>query len=220
MKKNMMILAAAAMTLASCGSIALNQNATSTVTNNATTAATSVLGSVLEAATNGQALSNMFQSVLGLDKMTEKSIVGTWKYSSPGCAFTSQQLLAQAGGEIAAQQIKEKMLPTFTKLGVKSSNTTITFNDDKTFSAQFAGKKLSGTYTFEPSTGKVVLSTLLLNITCYAKKNADGIGLLFESTKLLTLFQTMSALSGNKTMSTISDLSKNYDGLRMGFDFK
>jgi len=220
MKKNMMILAAAAMTLASCGSIALNQNATSTVTNNATTAATSVLGSVLEAATNGQALSNMFQSVLGLDKMTEKSIVGTWKYSSPGCAFTSQQLLAQAGGEIAAQQIKEKMLPTFTKLGVKSSNTTITFNDDKTFSAQFAGKKLSGTYTFEPSTGKVVLSTLLLNITCYAKKNADGIGLLFESTKLLTLFQTMSALSGNKTMNTISDLSKNYDGLRMGFDFK
>ena len=152
--------------------------------------------------------------------MTDKSIVGTWKYSSPGCAFTSQQLLAQAGGEIAAQQIKEKMLPTFTKLGVKASNTTITFNADKTFAAQIAGKKLSGTYTFEPSTGKVVLSTLLLNVTCYAKKNADGIGLLFESTKLLTLFQTMSALSGNKTMNTISDLSKNYDGLRMGFDFK
>ncbi|WP_027454389.1 DUF4923 family protein [Xylanibacter brevis] len=220
MKKNMMIWAAAAMMMASCGSIALNQDATSTVTNNATTAATNVLGSVMQAATNRQALSNMFQSVLGLDKMTEKSIVGTWKYSSPGCAFTSQQLLAQAGGEIAAQQIKEKMLPTFTKLGVKASNTTITFNEDKTFAAQIAGKKLSGTYTFEPSTGKVVLSTLLLNVTCYAKKNADGIGLLFESTKLLTLFQTMSALSGNKTMNTISDLSKNYDGLRMGFDFK
>ncbi len=220
MKKNMMMIAAAAMMLASCGSVALNENAKTNVTNNATTAATNVLGSVMQAATNGQALSNMFQSVLGLDKMTEKSIVGTWKYSSPGCAFTSQQLLAQAGGEIAAQQIKEKMLPTFTKLGVKASNTTITFNADKTFAAQIAGKKLSGTYTFEPSTGKVVLSTLLLNVTCYAKKNADGIGLLFESTKLLTLFQTMSALSGNKTMNTISDLSKNYDGLRMGFDFK
>lgn len=216
----MMILAAAAMMLAGCGAVGLNQNAGTTVSNNASSAASSVLGNVLSAATNGQALSNMFQSVLGLDKMTEKTIVGTWKYSSPGCAFTSQQLLAQAGGETVAQQIKEKMLPTFNTLGVKSSNTTITFNADKTFSAKIAGKKLSGTYTFEPSTGKVVLTTLLLNITCYAKKNSDGIGLLFESSKLLTLFQTLSALSGNKTMNTISDLSKNYDGLRMGFDFK
>ena len=64
MKKNMMMIAAAAMMLASCGSVALNENAKTNVTNNATTAATNVLGSVMQAATNGQALSNMFHSVL------------------------------------------------------------------------------------------------------------------------------------------------------------
>ena len=152
--------------------------------------------------------------------MTENDLVGSWTYSGPGCAFTSQQLLAQAGGEVIATQIKTKMEPTLTKVGVKSSNTNVTFNSDKTFSATFAGKSLSGTYTYDSATSKVVMSTLLLNINCYAKKNSNGIGLLFESSKLLTLLQTMSAMSGNSTAQTIGDLSKNYDGLRMGFDFK
>ena len=31
----------------------------------------------------------------------------TWKYKSPGCAFTSENLLAKAGGEIAAKKVEE-----------------------------------------------------------------------------------------------------------------
>ena len=61
---------------------------------------------------------------------------------------------------------------------------------------------------------------MLLSFHCYAKKNSDGIGLLFEAKKLLTLLQTAAALSGNSTLNSISDLSKNYDGLRIGFDYK
>lgn len=30
----------------------------------------------------------------------------------------------------------------------------------------------------------------------------------------------MASLSGNTTVSTIGDLSKNYDGVRIGFDLK
>ena len=135
-------------------------------------------------------------------------------------AFTSDNLLAQAGGEVAATTIKQKVLPVYQKVGIKSSNTQMQFKEDGTFVAVIAGKQLSGNYTFDAKTSQVVLQTLLFNMTCYAKRNSDGIALLFESTKLLTLLQTMSALSGNSTLGTIGDLSKNYDGLRLGFDFK
>jgi hypothetical protein len=32
------------------------------------------------------------------------------------------------------------------------------------------------------------------------------------------VLQAVSAISGNQTLSTIGDLSKNYDGIRLGFD--
>jgi hypothetical protein len=66
------------------------------------------------------------------------------------------------------------------------------------------------------------MSGLILNINCYAKRNSTGISLLFEASKLLTLMQTMSAASGNSssTLGTISDVAKNYNGLRVGFDMK
>jgi hypothetical protein len=55
-------------------------------------------------------------------------------------------------------------------------------------------------------------------VNCYAKKETGGISILFEGKKLLTLLQTMSAFSGNKDLQTISELSKKYDGVRIGFD--
>ena len=172
--------------------------------------------------TTGSAIGNILTSVLGLDKLTQANLVGTWSYSQPGCAFTSEQLLAQAGGEFAASEIKSKLQPTFQKAGISSSNTQVTFNQDGTFNAKIAGKSWSGKYTYEESTRKITMTGLLLNINCYAKRNSNGISLLFEASKLLTLMQTMSALSGgsNSTLGTVSDISKNYDGLRIGFDMK
>lgn len=177
------------------------------------------LGS-LDSATAGATIGNVIASVLGLNKMTRQDIIGSWTYASPGCAFTSDQLLAKAGGEVAAAEIKAKVEPTYTKLGIKASNTSVTFNEDGTFTARFAGKQLSGNYTFSETDYKVTLQTLLLSINCYAKKNVSGIGLLFESSKLLTLLQTMAAFSGDATIQTVGELSKNYDGLRLGFDYK
>ncbi|MBP3767483.1 MAG: DUF4923 family protein [Prevotella sp.] len=44
--------------------------------------------------------------------------------------------------------------------------------------------------------------------------------LLFESKKLLTVLQTMAALSNDDTYKKFGELSKNYDGIRIGFDMK
>ena len=164
-------------------------------------------------------MGNILNSVLGGNNtITKTTLVGTWTYSQPGCAFTSDKLLAQAGGEIVASELKSKLQPTFQKIGVKSSNTTVTFKDDGTFTAKIAGKNWSGNYTFEESTGKIQMSGLLLNINCYAKKNTDGIALLFEASKLLTIMQTLSGKSS--ALNTIGDIAKSYDGVRIGFDMK
>ena len=209
MKKNILILATAALFVSSCGFGTVGTTTTGSQSTNTV-------------ATTGGALGNILTSVLGLDKMTQQNLVGTWTYSQPGCAFTSENLLAKAGGEVAAAEIKSKLQPTFQKVGISSSNTQVTFKQDGTFTAKIAGKSWNGTYTFDASTSKVTMTGLLLNINCYAKRNTNGIALLFEASKLLTMLQTMSALSGggNSTLGTISEISKNYDGLRVGFDMK
>ena len=223
MKKHLILVAAAAVMLVSCGG-ALG-NIGSAVLNNVLTDGQGTTQNTQATQSNtsdGGLLGNVLNSVLGatgVTKLTQKSLIGTWKYNQPGCAFTSDDLLAQAGGEVVAGQVKQKLQPTFQTLGIKSGNTSISFKEDGTFSAKIAGKSWSGSYTFYEKTAEVNMKGLLLNMTCYAKQNANGIGLLFEANKLLTLLQTLTALSGNSTLSTIGDLSKNYKGLRLGFDY-
>ena len=178
------------------------------------------MSQVLGAMTNGTGVVNAISSVIGLDKVKAQNLIATWRYSGPGCAFTSENLLAKAGGEVAAVQIEQKLLPYYQQVKISESNTYITFKEDGTFSSKIAGTPFSGNYTFDEASQKITLKGLLLSVNCYAKKEANGISILFEAKKLLTVLQTMSAMSGNKDLQTIGDLSKNYDGVRVGFDMK
>lgn len=176
------------------------------------------MGQVLSAMTNGTGLGNAITSVIGLDKVSQKNLIASWKYKGPGCAFTSENLLAKAGGEVAATQIEEKLLPYYQKAGISSSNTYITFNEDGTFTSKIAGTSFSGNYTFDEKNQQIKLKGLLLSINCYAKREISGISLLFEAKKLLNILQTMAALSGRSDIQAIGDFSKNYEGVRIGFD--
>lgn len=177
------------------------------------------MNQVLSAISNGSVV-NAITSVIGLDKVSATGLIGSWKYGGPGCAFTSENLLAKAGGEVAASQIEEKLLPYYQQVGISSGNTYITFNQDGTFSSKIAGTNFSGTYTFDEKTQQIKLKGMLLSINCYTKRELNGISILFEAKKLLTVLQTMSALSGRTDIQTIGELSKQYDGVRVGFDMK
>ena len=133
-------------------------------------------------------------------------------------AFTSENLLAKAGGEVAAAKARQDLEKPYQSIGIKSTNTYFTFNADNTFSGKVDGQPISGTYSYNPDNSEVKLQTLLLSTTGYLTRNAKGISLLFESKKLLTALQVVGAMSGNSTLSTVGELSKNYDGIRMGFD--
>lgn len=213
MKKIFSILTlSATMLLSSCGGL------TGMGTSNQ--GGTDIWGGILGAATDGETISNIIYNVIGLSKLNEQDLYGTWSYESPGCAFTSDKLLAQAGGEVAAKRIEDELQQTYTKLGINGGNTSFTFNQDKTFSANIGGKKISGTYVYNKSDSSIKFKTLLLSTTGYVTRNAKGVSLVFESKKLLSVLQMLASVSGNSTLSTIGDLSKNYDGVRLGFDLR
>ena len=178
--------------------------------------------STLSTIFSGGTIANAFTSVIGLDKVTRQGLIGTWNYNGPGIAFTSKDLLAKAGGEVAATKIEQELLPYYNKVGISASNTYAIFDANGNYSVSVDGKKFSGKYTFDEENAKLTLQGWLFNVNCYAKREDGGISLLFEASKLLTLMQTMSAASGNSssTLGTISDVAKNYNGLRVGFDMK
>lgn len=182
-------------------------NSSNNNTGSTTSKVESIVGSILD-------------NVIGSTTFKKADLCAhTWKYKSPGCAFTSENLLAKAGGEIAAKKVEEKLSTYYQKAGFSSSNTYFKFNEDGTFNAKIDGKSWSGTYTFDEKTHAIDLKgRLLLSLNGFATKNTSGISILFESKKLLTIIQTLTALSGNTTLGTIGEISKNYDGIRVGFD--
>lgn len=171
--------------------------------------------------TGGSSINGILNNVIGSATFSQADLCAhTWKYSKPGCAFTSENLLAKAGGEIAASKIEEDLSKYYSKFGFSKSNTYFTFKTDGTFAAKIDGKSWNGTYTFDEKTHAIQLKGLLLSASGFATRTTNGISLLFEQKKLLTLIKTLSKLNltGSTTMSAVSSIVDNYDGVRIGFE--
>ena len=182
-----------------------------------------VLGGLLGGGTTtgSSIISGILNNVIGSATFSQADLCAhTWKYSKPGCAFTSENLLAKAGGEIAASKIEEDLSKYYSKFGFSKSNTSFTFKTDGTFAAKIDGKSWNGTYTFDEKTHAIQLKGLLLSASGFATRTTNGISLLFEQKKLLTLIKTLSKLNltGSTTMSAVSSIVDNYDGVRVGFE--
>ena len=176
-----------------------------------------VLGGVL-GGLGGNTVDGLLGLVIGSVKINESDLYGAWYYTEPGCAFTSENLLAKAGGAVAAETCKEKLLPVYNTLGINSNNTQLQFTQDHQFSANFRGIPLSGTYTYDPQTATIKLKTMLFSSNMYVTRTAQGLAFTFESKNLLKVLQAVAAVSGNSTLQTVGDLSKQFDGVRLGFD--
>lgn len=221
--------ASAAPTTSSSAAAATNTTAnnTSATVNSAATVA-GVLGAILggsnagngsnSSSNAGSIINGILNNVIGSGTFKQADLCHTWKYSKPGCAFTSENLLAKAGGEIAASKVENKLEGYYKKFGFSSSNTYFTFNTDGTFSAKIDGKAWNGTYTFDEKTHAIQLKGLLLSASGYATKTTNGISLLFDQKKLLNLIKALSAFKGSSTLSAVGSIANNYDGMRIGFE--
>ena len=215
-----------ATTTAATTAATTSNTATSTsTTSNAGSAIAGILGAVMGGSSNSSSsagssiINGILNNVIGSGTFSKQDLCAhTWKYSKPGCAFTSENLLAQAGGEIAANKVEEKLSEYYSKFGFSSSNTYFTFKTDGTFAAKIDGKSWQGNYTFDEKTHAIQMKGLLLSMSGYATKTTNGISLLFDQTKLLNLIKTMGALKGSSTLSAIGTIANNYDGMRVGFE--
>lgn len=212
--------ATAATTTSTANTAAASSNTSSTIAN--------VLGGLLGAAKGntsgstssaGSIIGGLLNNVIGSGTFSKEDLCAhTWKYSKPGCAFTSENLLAKAGGEIAASKVEEKLSTYYNKFGFSSSNTQFAFTTDGNFSAQIDGKPWQGTYTFDEKTHAIHLKGLLLSASGYATKTTNGISLLFDQKKLLNLIKMLSAFKGSSTLSAVGTIANSYDGMRVGFE--
>ena len=218
--------ATTAATTTSATAATTSNAATSTnATSNAGSAIADILGAVLGGNSNSSSsagssiINGILNNVIGSGTFSQQDLCAhTWKYSKPGCAFTSENLLAKAGGEIAANKVEEKLAEYYCKFGFSSSNTYFTFNTDGTFSAKIDGESWQGNYTFDEKTHAIQMKGLLLSLSGYATKTTNGISLLFDQKKLLNLIKTIGSLKGNSTLSALGTIANNYDGMRVGFE--
>lgn len=212
-------------TTAATAATTSNATTSTSATSNAGSAVAGILGAVLGGNSNSSSsagssiINGILNNVIGSGSFSKQDLCAhTWKYSKPGCAFTSENLLAKAGGEIAANKVEEKLGEYYSKFGFSGSNTYFTFKTDGTFAAKIDGKSWQGNYTFDEKTHAIQMKGLLLSMSGYATKTTNGISLLFDQTKLLNLIKTMGALKGSSTLSAIGTIANNYDGMRVGFE--
>ena len=202
-----------------------NAAASTSTTSSAGSAVAGILGAVLGGNSNSSSsagssiINGILNNVIGSGTFSKQDLCAhTWKYSKPGCAFTSENLLAKAGGEIAANKVEEKLGEYYSKFGFSGSNTYFTFKTDGSFAAKIDGKSWQGNYTFDEKTHAIQMKGLILSMSGYATKTANGISLLFDQKKLLNLIKTIGSLKGNSTLSALGTIANNYDGMRVGFE--
>jgi hypothetical protein len=204
MKKTIMaLLAAMTLILSSCLTTGLGTTSPTSTTNN-------VLGSVL-----GSVLSNVLFGGLTLD---QSSLLGSWNYSAPSAAFTTEQALPKAGGTAAISNLASSLASNYSNIGINRNNTSFSFLAGNKFSAKVNGIPFSGTYTYNPQNGEIALKTATETIKGNVTKTEKGMGLMFDATQMTNILQKEGKVSNTAAVQAVSKLAKSANGARVGFE--
>ena len=166
-------------------------------------------------------LSGVAKAVVGNKATTASSIIGTWTYSGPECQFESENLLAKAGGEMAAKEVEEKMIAVYNKVGM--NNIRYTFNEDGTYSYQMKKRTVTGSYVFDDAAKTITMTGKLgLKTVAYVTVTGNDMSMVFKADKLISILKTITGAASkvNSTAATINSVAEAYDGLMLGFELK
>lgn len=225
MKRAKLTMAALAATLflSGCGT-----TATSLLTGgNGTNTTTTTTSQDANKQDNSSALSSLLGNVLGAvlgnsNSLSQKDLIGTWSYQGADCVFESENLLLQAGGEVAATKVETQLNSTLAKIGVATGTCSFTFNSDNTYTATIGGRNITGQYTLDAENKKITMTYLagVATMTPNIVKNGAKISLLYEAEKLLAFAQKLATLSGNSNLQALASLASSYDGMMIGIELQ
>lgn len=198
---------------------------------NAQTGAQSILNQLLGQGATKDAVTSIIENVIGgaVSKL-DLSIEGTWTYSQPEVQFKSDNLLAQAGGAAATTKVENTLKKLYDKIGINKS-LSYTFSSDSTFTQTIkigsSVKTLKGTYTLDKENKVITLQYAAIGKIGLGKINAiyantgTSLALLFDASQMLTftkkVLAALSSVSGVASISTITALIQNYDGMLLGY---
>lgn len=204
MKKTIMtLLVASTLMLSSCFTTGLG---TTTTTNSTGDVLTSVLGAVL---TN---------VLFGGTTYDQSGMLGSWYYSAPSAAFTTEKALTKAGGNTTVNNMTTSLASNYSSIGINRSNTSFTFLDGNKFSAKVNGIPFSGTYTYNTQNGEIALKTATETIKGNVTKTQKGMRMMFDSTQMTNILQKEGKVSNTAAVQAVSKLAKSADGARVGFE--
>ena len=180
------------------------------------------LKDLLKKAAGSSAVQEVVESVTGISLQAD--IKGTWDYSGVAVKLVSEDLLKSAAAGVAAGQVEDKLDGYVQKIGIKPGAFGFTFSDDNTFTTTFKGKNIPGTYTLDEQAKTLTLTygktSFMKGFTMTATVNitSSQLDLMFNADKLLDFIGKVSATSKNTTLSAISAVAEQYDGMKLGFE--
>ena len=185
-------------------------------------AQTKTTSSASKASKSTSVLGGIINKITGTSSLTNKDLVGKWEFQGTDCAFETDNLLKKAGGAIVATQVEAKFDDMCKKAGIKTSNTSFTFNADSTYSARLGLGKISGKYLVNDSTHSVTMSYMfgIGKLHAVAKKSGSDLKLLFDADSMLKLMKVLSKFTSDTSVEVLGKMADMYDGMLLGFDMK
>lgn len=166
-------------------------------------------------------LSGVVQTVVGDKATTELSLIGTWDYVGPDCQLKGDDILKEIGGAAAGEEVEKKMEAIYAKAGLNTIQ--YTFNEDKTCSYTIKGKKIQGTYEFDPEDKTVTIKGRLgVKITAHVVTLGSNMSFVFDANKIFSVVKTITGVAStvNSSVSAVNQLIEQFDGMMIGFELK
>lgn len=174
----------------------------------------------------GDLLGGLLEGVFSSSNLTVADLARTWTASGPAVCFSGDNFLKNAGGVAAATAVENKLKPYYTKFGLTGAKLTI--DQQGNFTLAVKSMTLKGTVT--QATGAdpgiftfkfTAMGTVKLgSVKTYIKKTSTSMDVMFDATKMISIISAVSKAVNNQTLSTVSTLLNQYDGLCVGFNFK
>lgn len=215
MKKNILRLAFVALGITVC--INANAQLSDVLKNVAGTAVNKATGN----STVSDVAADLIGNLLGTNKVSEKSLVGTWTYTQPCVAFESENILASVGSSVVSSKVETTMKNGLTKIGFTNGKVEMTLKEDKTGTIKFNGKGVDVNWEVEDANLKLTFPLLNKSVIMNTKLSGSELQVAMKADKLLTLLNAITQKAGtvNSSLGTLNSLTKNVKGMYMGLKF-
>lgn len=197
-------------------------------------------GDTDKAATTLSGLGDFLAGVLGKDKVSAESLVGSWNYKQPAIVFGSDNLLTNVGAMAAGKTAEAKLQKSLDKIGFTAGKVKMEFKEDGSGTVTYADKnvpfqwslegsemtlqlgsgtlgKLASAFT-KSSSGSTKSKYSSFNLNC--KMGLNTMQLSFKADKLMEFVNKVLSATGkasnNSTLNSIAGLASKVDNMYLG----